>query len=647
MPRPLKIVLAALGVLLALLVVVAVVIAATFDPNAYKPQLVELVKREKQRTLQIPGKIELSFFPSLGARLGAVSISEHRSQEPFASVESARVSLALRPLLRREFVVDRIEVQGLRAGLKRFKDGRTNVDDLIENRKPAEAPGAPPAGTGELGARLDIAGIDVRNALLTMDDQREGRRVEVTLASLTTGRIAPGAPGKVKLDAHVKASSPALDARVQLDGGYLLDIPARRYAFDDLHAQVLGTLDKAPIDLTLDVPQLAIDKDVKAQKIEARLRQVQGERSIDARLTLPAFTGTPQAMRTTLALAVDGKQGDRAFKAAGGGTLNVDLDKRNATLDLKGQLDASNFTARLWLARFAPLSMRFDVALDALDADRYRNAAASSAAQKTAPETPIDLSAIQNVEMRGTLKVGALKVAGVQASELRADLRAAGGRLDIQPISAKLYQGSLSGSAALVAASPPRFAMRQTLNDVQLGPLLKDLTGKDSVEGRGRLVLDVTTQGALVSTLKKGLAGTARVELRDGAVRGIDLGRIVSVAGGSGTGSSADKTEFSQLDATFRIDGGVARNDDLLGILPLMRVTGGGEIDIGNDRLDYLVKAEIAGPVKRLQGTVPVRLRGPFTSIGYSVDVGSLAKEAVKDQLQKGLGDRLKGLFGR
>ena len=101
MPRSLKLVLGALGVLLALLVVAAVVIAATFDPNAYKPQLVELVKQKTQRTLQIPGEIELSFFPSLGARLGALSISEHRAAAPFASVESARVSLALMPLLRR------------------------------------------------------------------------------------------------------------------------------------------------------------------------------------------------------------------------------------------------------------------------------------------------------------------------------------------------------------------------------------------------------------------------------------------------------------------------------------------------------------------------------------------------------------------
>ena len=244
--------------------------------------------------------------------------------------------------------------------------------------------------------------------------------------------------------------------------------------------------------------------------------------------------------------------------------------------------------------------------------------------------------------------MGALKVSGLQATDLRADLKASGGRLEINPVSAKLYQGSASGSATLTATSPPRFAMRQTLADVRLGPLLQDLTGKAPVEGRGRLVLDVSSQGALPSALKRNLAGTARVELRDGAVKGFDLGRIVSITKGSGTGAGTDKTEFSQLDASFRIDGGVARNDDLVAVAPLLRVTGNGAIDIGNERLDYLVKAQVTGPIPKLQGrTVPVRLQGPFASVGYSVDVGSLAKEALQEKIEKSLGDKLKGLFGR
>jgi len=645
MPKILKISLIALGGLVGLIVIALAIIAATFDANAYKPQLIELVQQKKQRTLAIPGRIKLSFFPSLGAELGTLSISEHRSSATFASVESARVSLAVLPLLRKEFVVDRIQVDGLRAKLKRYKDGRTNIDDLIG---PQQQPA--PAQKGEQqDTRFDIGGVSMSNSVLAFDDEREGRRYEIAVTKLRTGRIAPQTPGEIEVKAHLKASQPALDAALDLKGGYLLDAQAQRYKFDRLKAELNGTLDKAPLAVTLDVPQLTIDKDITAQKIEARIKQTQGTRTIDARLSLPSFSGTRQALRTTLALAVDGKQGSSAIQATANGNLSVNLDKKSAALDLAGKLDQSGFTAKLWLDKFSPLALRFDVALDRLDVDRYRSTAPAPAQAKAAPETPIDLSALKNLNASGSLRVGALQVAGLKASDLQVDLRAANGRVDLAPLNAKLYQGSTSGSLSVLATSPPRFAVKQTLAGVSLGPLLKDLTGKEPVEGRGRLTLDVSTQGALVSALKKGLAGSARVELRDGAVRGVNIGQIVRIAKGTGTGSAADKTDFSEMSASFRIAGGVAHSDDLLATSPLMRLTGSGDVDVGNDRLDFLVKATVTGAdIAALRGkTVPVRLRGPFASIGYSVDVGGLAQEAVKEKLEKGLGEKLKGLFGR
>ena len=65
---------------LVVVVVVAVVGLAifllTFDPNAYKYKLAELVQDRYQRTLTIDGDIELSLFPRLGLSLQDVSLSE-------------------------------------------------------------------------------------------------------------------------------------------------------------------------------------------------------------------------------------------------------------------------------------------------------------------------------------------------------------------------------------------------------------------------------------------------------------------------------------------------------------------------------------------------------------------------------------------
>ncbi|HEX9685390.1 MAG TPA: AsmA family protein, partial [Burkholderiales bacterium] len=59
-----------LGGLVVLIGVVLAYIAATFDPNQYKPQIVQAVKEQTQRTLKLEGDIGLSFWPSIGAKIG-------------------------------------------------------------------------------------------------------------------------------------------------------------------------------------------------------------------------------------------------------------------------------------------------------------------------------------------------------------------------------------------------------------------------------------------------------------------------------------------------------------------------------------------------------------------------------------------------
>src|SRR5512134_3257334 len=93
------------GGLVVLLIVVVAIVAATFDPNQYKPQIVDLVKEKTGRTLTMDGKIGLTFFPRIGAEVEKVSLSEPKSTKTFARIDEARVALALLPLLRKQVIV--------------------------------------------------------------------------------------------------------------------------------------------------------------------------------------------------------------------------------------------------------------------------------------------------------------------------------------------------------------------------------------------------------------------------------------------------------------------------------------------------------------------------------------------------------------
>jgi AsmA protein len=738
--RVLKITLVAAGALAVLAGAGIAMLAASFDPNAYKPLLIERVQQDKQRTLAIPGPIKLSFFPKLGLEIGAVSLSERASAAPFASVQSARVSLALLPLLRRQVVIDRVQVQGLRASLRRFKDGRTNVDDLL-----AAAP--QDGGARPQPLQFDIAGVDVGDAAITFDDELTARRIDVARGSIRSGRIAPGTPVGLSLKAHVKASQPALDADLSAEGALLLDPEGRRLQLSDVQLKAGGRAGEGLLEAALTAPQLSFgDKNIAASKIDAQFSLKQGPRVIKGRLAVPSIEGAMQAFKVasiagelklddgplqasaalsgalegnlaTLrfhaplwTLTVEGRKSDTVLRGTvstpwraeldahlvelgriaaelqlsdpkGGvlglraaGTARARLDQQRASAELSGHVDKSAFEARLALNRFSPADYAFELDLDQLDADRYRAWQSGAAGEKGPPASgaPIDLSALKGLDARGSVRVGALQLAGLKMSQVRFDLRAAGGRLDIAPLMARLYQGSVAGAVSVTASSPPSFTIRQTLSDISVGPLLKDLAGIDRLDGRGKVVLDLGTQGATIPALEKALGGQVQFDLREGAVRGINVAQVLRTAkaalGGAGapqgSGSPAEKTDFSEVSGSFRIANGVARNDDLQAKSPLLRVAGSGAVDLVQARLDYLLKASVVatlqgqgGPeLQALRGqTLPVRLAGPFDKIGYSVDVAAAAQDIakqklekkLKDELPQGLGDKLKGLFGR
>jgi len=66
--------------LLSLLAIATTVLITTFNPNDYKPQLIELVQAKKNRTLKLDGDIKLAFWPKLGISLGKASLSERNSR---------------------------------------------------------------------------------------------------------------------------------------------------------------------------------------------------------------------------------------------------------------------------------------------------------------------------------------------------------------------------------------------------------------------------------------------------------------------------------------------------------------------------------------------------------------------------------------
>jgi AsmA protein len=349
----------------------------------------------------------------------------------------------------------------------------------------------------------------------------------------------------------------------------------------------------------------------------------------------------------------------------------ADLGKQDASLDLSTKFDESTIKAKLGATKFEPLAATFDVAIDKLNLDRYIPAEAKEPAKKG--DERIDLSPLKGKTVSGKIAIGDLTAKRVKMQNVKAEVRLAGGKLEISPHSANLYGGTVSGALA-ADANGNRIAVKENLQGVALGPLLRDAVQKDVMDGKGNVSVDVQTTGATVPALKKALAGAVKVEVKDGAIKGINLAdsarNLKSALGAKQTKPDpTQKTDFSEMSASFNIKNGVARNDDLKAASPFVRLGGAGNLDIGNNTIDYLAKATLAATTKGQGGretkdltgvTIPVKLTGALDKPDWNVDYTALlgasgsalgkAAGSVTETVKKstgGVGDKIKGLFGR
>lgn len=717
------------GAVVAVAVAGAAYLAATFNPNDYKAEIIHAVEESRHRTLHLDGDIKLRLFPYIGASLERVSLSEFNSEQQFASVETVKVSLELMPLLNHKLIVDDVIIDGLAAHVIRHKDGTTNIDDLMSSDRKTESAKQP--------VNFDIASVLIKNTSLTYRDESTGAEYAIDNLKLDTGRIAYGVPTRIALSVHVQGNQPRLDIYTQLAAmltfdpdrqlyrladmdlrvnGSALDISnlkmnasgdmalaAKELSADKFALNASGTKAGSPFEAAISLPQLMVSKEkLSGSNLTFNARLDSG--NIVAGLSLPDISGNARSFNVSkLLLDLSVQMPDQTFKirltspmsgnidaqqfvlgsadvAVNGvfdklpgktvnsrmkGNLRGDVKRETVQANFSGGLLQSQVSAKLSMSDFANPYIQFDVDADQLDADLYL----PKKAKANQPEQPIDLSALRKLNLGGSLRIGRLKAYNIRLSNLSLNVKAHKGLLDVSPLSASLYGGSMNGGFSVNAQASPVIAVNQKLVGIDVAALTKDAADFDMLEGRGNVAMNLSMQGNTVSRMKKALNGNLSLNLVDGAVKGINVAKALRNAQGVLTGTQTqaanrnEKTDFSELKASFKVKDGVAHNDDLSLKSPLLRVAGSGDIDIGNSSMNYLAKATLAktlegqGGLDQVSGiTVPVRIAGPFDNLKYTLDFSAMANEAAKQKIeetrqelkkkaQEQLKDSLKGLF--
>lgn len=597
--RGLLILIAAIALLLAGL---AAWLSFSFDPNDHRARLSAEVLRHTGRELRIDGELGLSIYPWLGIEAGRLALADAPGfgDGPLARIARLEARARLVPLLRGELEIDRIVIDGLELKLVRAADGRSNW-----SATPDEAGTATDDARREprtLGAVVfALGGVDIRSASLTWSDLQAGMHYALHDLDLQTGEIRPGIAVPLAL-AFTLSSADTPSA------------PATRRTRVELHTQ--ARLD--PARETLNLSELTLQlvaeaADLPGGRLAASLRA-----DVDATTTLVEFRR------------------------------------------LSAVLDDTRIEGSLAITDLARRALRFDLSADGIDLDRYlppgqRPAAVSPGAGAAGAGS----SALNALTAAGRLRIGQLTAAGLRLSELDLTLDADGGLLRLEPLSANLYGGRYTGKAQLDARrSPARLSLDESLQGVQLAPLLRDLTGKEErISGRADVRARLQADADSADSLKRSLAGQADIRIADGAVKGVNVAQLMREASARLRGQPApgaggpNETDFTALTATLRIAAGVVRNDDLDLRSPLLRIGGNGSASLLSETIDYRLRASLVATLTgqggedlgNLRGvTVPIRITGPFAEPAFALDIEALVTDGLRDRAREKVEERIR-----
>jgi AsmA protein len=688
------------GLVVVLLVAGVGVLYVLFDGDKIKSEISRVVLEKTQRKLVMTGTPKLSVWPDVGISLQGVTLSEHASDATFLSLDAARVSVAVMPLLSRQVKVRALEVDGLNATFIKHKDGSLNIADLI-SQDAAKADSKPAQDASE-PLQINVKSMRLTHAQLNWRDDQAGTRTDISNLSISTGAVQADASSqtasidRLLLTMVGKAGTDAFELKLDAPRLNLAQKQSSSEALT-LTASLSGAARSATVNLSLSGVQ-GNAKQLHIASLVIALDAKAGDSSVKGQLSSPVAVNVANQAVSLSKLAGNLELANPAMPMKQvtlpvQGALQFNGKAKTAALDLSTQFDESRILTSIKVNQFSPLAVVFDLDIDRLNIDKYlppkpAGATGKSAGGAAPQDVPIDLSALKGHTVSGAVHIGALQVSNLKLDKINARINLAGGKLDVAPLSLNLYQGSANGSVSANANSNV-IALKQTLAGISINPLMKDLANKDLLEGRGNVALDVRARGPTVGALKKALVGTASLSLKDGAIKGINLAQTLrdakaklGRADSTQAANARQKTDFSELTASFRLANGVAHNDDLVMKSPYIRLGGTGDFDVGGGQMNYLAKATVVNSdigqggadLSQLKGlTVPVRVTGPFESLSYKIEWEAMLEDATKakvdekkaelkakvdekvkdtktkaeDALKDKARDALKGLFGR
>lgn len=645
-----------------LLLCIALIVAAPFliPTDTIFNKVSQQVESTTGRTLTINGDKTLSVFPALKLELNDVHFANMKSgsRDDMASMQQLAVHIPWMSLFGGEFKLDKFVINEPNILLETDKNGKANwqlfdavAEQPTEQTQSGEAVKLPENFDIELGE------VAIYGGTFTYLDGQTGAKQQIS--DLELAILLPS----LRKTLEVKGGITYMQERFELD--ITLDTPAK--AIEGATFDVTQSIDSRLVDLTFKGSIAQQGKDIKGELALSgdSVKELAAWQGVDLNAKQNAFN----------AFSVNGKM------HLVGEIFN--LEELIATLDeleIKGKSEL-NLGNRL--------AVTADIDLGMLDLNPYlpetvakqeepQNEEPSEAQPIVWDDTKIDLSALNTLDANVVIRSSGLKANDIElgANQFTVALKNSVAKLSLDSFSA--YEGTGKGVININAQNTPyKITTNFDLSGIDAQPLLTDAAGFDKLMGKGSLNWNLTTTGQSQKTFIDALNGKLAFEFADGAVKGANVAEMVrkgkelitgnfgAVSEGLDTGfEESEQTDFSALTGSFNFTNGVGNNTDLSLISPLIRISGEGDVDLPQTKVDYRLVTGIVDSIEG-QGTtddstgfkIPLRIKGPFHDVGFKLDVSNAlkdeakqklddAKEKAKEKAKDKVKDKLKGLFG-
>jgi AsmA protein len=329
------------------------------------------------------------------------------------------------------------------------------------------------------------------------------------------------------------------------------------------------------------------------------------------------------------------------------------------------ELDGSRITGEFTVDGFRNPRYLFALAIDRVDADRYLPPPADQAApgEKTAGD--IELPTDSPLVIDGRVQVGQLRLAGLDFQEVATGITLGDGNAKLDSARAELYGGEFDGSFhATTSGAQPGLRLQGRANGLQLQPLIEALTREAAnFSGTGSFEIDLAGRGGTVIENVETAGGNVSFALRDGTIKGFNLGRTLCSAYNATQKLAAPReqpkeTRYQVVQGTATVANGIAQSPDLLARTSFMDISGRGSLGLVEQRLDYDLDAKLTGRIEipgcesmepLIGGSIPFDIRGTVTDPTITPDFSEIVKRRieneVRDRVQDRLQDRLRDLI--